>query len=86
MVGAPGETETTEDAPVRRNDALFCILDGHGKNGDGCAKLAQEYLPITLREQLLQHQTTEIIPKEPLLECITQAILQSTIAPRRDGR
>ena len=71
---AQGKTETTEDAPVQHNDALFCIFDGHGKDGDGCAKLAQDHLPITLREQLLQHQTTEIIPKDPLLECsITQA-------------
>ena len=36
------------------DDAVFCVLDGHGPDGHGCASFAQQHLPRLLAKYVKQ--------------------------------
>lgn len=66
-----------------RGDALFCVMDGHGKDGDGCARFCQDHLPESIRTAISQatdDNPNTIIPKDQLLKALTEAHVQTNQA------
>ena len=61
------------------NEALLCVFDGHGKNGERVADLVMNELPSLLQERAAELRAE---PKKTLITAVEQI---DTLVLARDG-
>ncbi len=74
-----------------KDDAMFAVFDGHGKDGDGCAIYAKTRLPIhvvkriTSITQLNQQNGIVDLSKDQVQQCLKMAHVDTNKALRADS-
>ena len=74
-----------------KDDAMFAVFDGHGKDGDGCAIFAKTHLPIhivkriTSITQFNQQNGIVDLSKDQVQQCLKMAHVDTNKALRADS-